>query len=133
MRKTAPLLVLALAAGLLAGCDSDADKANDNLDKLAEQFKVQRRIVIINTQTDKILASFEGKCSLEFPTGKIDVTCKTGPGKAEATVIRNSVGVTRNVTYISTQLEPVPVNFYRTKIVLKPTSIVPDFDLLTGS
>jgi len=38
-----------------------------------------------------------------------------------------------NVFFISTQLEGVNVSEYRTKIILKPQNLVPDFDLVTGT
>ena len=122
------ILLIAAVALTLAGCSSDADKANSNLSKAAEQFEVQRRIVGINGITDKALFEVEGRCSLERADGQLDVICKVGPND----VRRTTIGLSDNVTYVSTQLEPVAVDFYRTRVILKPENIVPDFDLVTG-
>jgi len=73
------ILLIAAVALTLAGCSSDADKANSNLSKAAEQFEVQRRIVGINGITDKALFEVEGRCSLERADGQLDVICKVCP------------------------------------------------------
>lgn len=123
-----PLLII---AALVTGCTSDADKASDNLSKAAEQFEVQRRIVGINGITDKVLFEVEGRCSLEVGeslAGTLDVICKHGPGDFR----KHFVGLSDNVTFIATQLEGIDVSVYRTRIILKPENIIPDFDLVTG-
>lgn len=125
------LLVLIFVGALFAGCSSDADKASTNLSKAAEQFEVQRRIVGINGITDKVLFEVEGRCSLENGAsmrGVLDVVCKHGPRDYR----KHYVGLSDNVTFISTQLGGVDVSVYRTRIVIKPQNIVPDFDLVTG-
>jgi len=126
MKKT--LLALTLAPLALTGCTSDADKTSKNLSKAAEQFEVQRRIVGINGVTDKILFEVEGKCSIETPDGRLEVVCKHGPNDFR----KHFVGLSDNVTYIAVQTQGVAANVYRTRIILKPENIVPDFDLVTG-
>ena len=121
-------LALALSA---AGCESDADKASSNLGKAAEQFEVQRRIIGINGITDKVLFEVEGRCSLEngaSMAGTLDVVCKHGAGDFR----KHFVGLSDNVTFISTQIEGLDVSVYRTRIILKPENIVPNLDLVTG-
>jgi hypothetical protein len=120
-------IVAVIAAATLAGCKSDADKASENLSKGAEQFEVQRKIVGINGITDKVLFEVEGRCSIERD-GDLIVICKHGPKDYR----KHYVGLSDNVTYISTQLQGVDVSVYRTRIILKPENIVPNFDLVTG-
>lgn len=123
-------IIIAAAVGTLAltGCTSDADKTSKNLSKAAEQFEVQRRIVGVNGITDKALFEVEGRCSIETPGGRLEVVCKHGPDDFR----KHFVGLSDNVTYIAVQLEGVDANAYRTRIILKPENIVPDFDLVTG-
>lgn len=121
-------LVLLPAALVVAGCTSDADKTSKNLSKAAEQFEVQRRIVGINGITDKVLFEVEGRCSIETPDHRLEVVCKHGPHDFR----KHFVGLSDNVTYIAVQLKGVDVSVYRTRIILKPENIVPDFDLVTG-
>ncbi len=120
-----------MAALTLAACTSDADKASDNLSKAAEQFEVQRKIVGINGITDKVLFEVEGRCSLEngeSMRGVLDVICKHGPKDYR----KHYVGLSDNVTFISTQIDGVDASVYRTRIILKPQNLVPDLDLVTG-
>lgn len=131
-RKVIAAVVLAaLAFPLIGGCTSDADKASENLGKAAEQFEVQRKIVGINGITDKILFEVEGRCSLEQNNAlprNLEVICKHGPKDFR----KHFVGLSDNVTYVSTQLKGIDVSVYRTRIILKPENIVPNFDLVTG-
>lgn len=124
-------LAIAVPALIVAGCSSDADKVSDNLSKEAEQFNVVRRIVGINGITDKVEFEVTGRCSLEYGDSMaetLDVICKDAPNSYKKHYIRMS----DNMFYISTQLEGVNVSQYRTKIILKPENILPDFDLVTG-
>lgn len=126
--KKARTVALSLAAlAIVAGCTSEADKANENLSKEAERFRIERRIIGINGITDEILFSVQGYCSIENDGMKLDVICKTEDDKVE----RTTLGLSDNVTYVSTQLRPVKVDYYRPKIVFRPKSIIPDFDLAT--
>lgn len=128
------ILVAIMAAAIMivgAGCESSADKVSKNLSTEAENFNVQRRIVGINGITDKVLFEVVGRCSLErgqSMANTLDVTCKEGPNNYK----KHYIGLSDNVTFISTQLEGLDVSEYHTKIVLKPENIVPDFDLRTG-
>lgn len=129
--KTAVLATVALATVTLTGCKSAADTVSDNLSKEAEKFSVQRKIVGINGITDKVLFEVDGRCSLEYGDsmeGALDVICKHGPDDYR----KHFIGLSDNVTFISTQVKGLDVSEYRTKIVLKPENLVPDFDLVTG-
>lgn len=130
MKRISLILVTFVAAVSLSACTSDADKASKNLSKAAEQFEVQRKIVGINGITDKVLFEVEGRCSLEqndLPK-TLSVICKHGPDDLR----KHFIGLSDNVTFISTQLKGIDVSVYRTRIILKPENLVPDFDLVTG-
>ncbi len=126
-KRSAAVLAFA-AAVLIAGCGSNADTVSTNISKEAEKFNVQRHIVGINGITDKILFEVEGRCSLEFPPGRLDVVCKHGPDDYR----KHNIGLSDNVTYVNVQTKGLDVSEYRTKIILRPESILPDFDLVTG-
>lgn len=125
MRKIAASATLAVIA--LAGCASDADRASRNISTAADQFEVQRLIVGINGITDEVLFSVEGRCSIERD-GDLVVTCKHG----EDDYRKHFLGLSDNVTYVSTQLEGIDVSVYHTRIILKPQNILPGLDLVTG-
>lgn len=120
-------LGLVMLGTTAASCESAADKGNKNLDKAAENFEVPRRIVGINGITDSILFTVEGFCSLENGNGVFHATCKQPDGKLE----RTSLGLSDNVTFVSTQIGGVEVDLFRSRIIFRPESIVPNFDLST--
>lgn len=131
MKKIITAVVAVLGAGLaLSGCTSAADQANENLSKAAENFEVPRRIVGINGITDKVLFSVEGFCSIENDGRKLDVTCKVSP---DGSVERTTLGLSDNVTYVSTQMGGKKVDLFRPRIIFRPETIVPDFDLSTSN
>jgi hypothetical protein len=130
-RKTKIIAAIALTAGVVAGlaaCTSDADKASENLSTAAEQFEVQRLIVGVNGITDKVEFSVEGRCSIEPNPDQVVVVCKQG----ENDYRKHYLGLSDNMFYIATQLDPVDVSVYNTRIILKPENILPNFDLETG-
>lgn len=119
------LLGLTLAGTILfTGCQSDAQTASINLAVAAENFEIDRKIVFINTWTDKYLLMVEGKCSIENQNRELEVTCKKGKDQ----FFKHNLGLSKNVTYVSQQLEPIGVNVFHTRVIFKPQSILRDFD-----
>ncbi len=128
---THPLRIaaVALAVVALAGCTSEADRANENLSKAAENFEVPRRIVGINGITDKVLFSVEGFCSYEVEGRTFEVICKVDEsGNVERTTMRLS----DNVTFVSTQTGSAKVDLFRPRVIFRPENIIPNFDLSTS-
>ena len=117
-----------LAVGLSA-CTSAADKANENLSKAAENFEVPRRIVGINGITDNVLFEVTGFCSYETGGGTYDVICKQPDGSIERTTMAKS----DNVTVVVTQIGGVHVDLFRSRVIFRPETVVPNFDLSTSA
>jgi hypothetical protein len=121
---------VALVSGIaLAGCTSDADTADENIKTAAEQFEVQRTIVGINGITGKTIFYAEGRCSFEDMGGdRFDLICRYAKDEYRKHVF--FMGDQDSVTV--TQEEPIDVSVYHTRIVLKPESAIPEFDLEVG-
>jgi len=119
------IALLAAAAAGLASC-TDADVASRNLSKAADMFEVDRRVVFYNGITGDYILSVEGRCSLgnEDKTGRLSVTCKTGPDAFK----KHFLGLSDNVTFFAEQLEPKDVSTYHYRVVFKPQTIIPDVD-----
>jgi len=68
----------------------------------------------------------EGFCSLgNTDTGlRMSVTCKTAPRK----YIKNFLGLSDNVFFVSEQLEAVSVSEFHYRMVFRPQSLIPDID-----
>jgi len=126
-RRAAAAVLAGLAVLGLSACTSDAQRASENLSTAADNFEVERLIVGINGITDTVLFSVQGRCSITRD-GDLAVVCKEGPNAYK----KHMLGLSDNVTFVSTQLEAVDVDVYRTRIIFKPQNIVPDFDLSVG-
>jgi hypothetical protein len=116
---------LVLAGATLAGtvaCTSDAGVVNSNLDKDADNFKVNRRVVFYNAILDKYIMSVEGFCSVDPGDGnRMTVTCKVGNEYK-----RNALGKSDNVLWWYEQLGTSGVSPNHYKVIFKPESIIPE-------
>jgi hypothetical protein len=120
-----------LAASMLVGlvgCGTDADIASRNLSKAADMFEVDRRIVFINTWSDKYLLVVEGRCSIKDANKQLEVTCKDGANSYK----KHFLGLSRHVTYVAEQLESSNVSVYNYRVIFKPESLIPNIDLETS-
>jgi len=110
---------------LLAACDvQDAQVANQNMQKAADNFEIVRRIVFYNAIRDSFMLEIIGKCAVHPNNLRLSVTCKVGPGQFK----RHFLGVSDNAPYFVEQLEPVPVNVYHYRVTFKPQTILPNID-----
>lgn len=129
-KRIAAAIAVAASALMVAGCTSAADTANDNLTKAAENFEVPRRIVGINGITDQVLFSVEGFCSYETDGNVFEAICLVD--RQTGAVERTTLGLSDNVTFVSTQIGGKNVSLFRPRIIFRPETIVPDFDLSTS-
>lgn len=130
MNKKTVALALAGVAFMgvtMTACnDDDADVASENVSKAADNFEVNRRIVLINTMSDKYLLEVVGACSIKVDVeeSQLEVICKTGKND----YIKDFFGLSKNVTYTVEQGEPVKASAYHYRKTFKPQSILPDID-----
>lgn len=130
LRKSIIAGALALTAGLsLTACDSAAEKANKNLNKAADNFEVPRRVTAINGITDQVLFTVEGFCSVSNGGSDFYVTCKLPDGSIQ----RTSMILSDNVTAVVAQIGGTKVDLFRPRIIFRPETIIPNFDLATSA
>jgi hypothetical protein len=120
-------LVGAAAVTGLSACQSDKDVASKNLSTEADSFNVQRKIIGVNTRTDKYLFYVEGKCAIDRE-GDLVITCKHGDNDYR----KHYIGQANDVAWVVTQEAPMDVSVYHTKIVIKPENLLPELELSTG-
>ncbi len=113
----------ALAFGMTA-CADDADIVSENLSKAADNFEVNRRIVMFNGITNDYLLEIVGPCSIEDEGNQLEVVCKSGPGVYK----KHFLGLSDNVSYFVEQGEPVKASANHYRVTFKPQQIVPDID-----
>lgn len=129
MKKIIAGVALALSGALLlSSCSTDATVVDANMTKEAESFKVERKITFINGITDKVMLVIEGRCSTENEGKQLTVLCKVGEGKYK----KHFLGLSDNVTYVTQQIDSVGLSAYHYKVIFKPETLVPDFDLNTS-
>lgn len=119
-------LVVASVCALLAGCNQ-ADVASRNLSQAADNFQIERRILFYNTQSDKVMLTIEGRCSLgnADKAGELSVTCQTGPNEYK----KHFLGLSRNVTYLVEQMDAATVSAYHYAVIFSPERIIPDLSV----
>jgi len=122
--------LLVLVVILIAGCNTDAQIASQNLSKAAEMFEITRRVVFYNGITGEYMLSVEGLCSItaDRADNQLELTCKTGPNEFK----KHFLGLSDNVTYFAEQLTPAKASVYHYRVIFKPQSIVPNIDLETS-
>lgn len=129
-RKTLGVIGAAFAVTLaLTGCEDAADVASRNTSTAADNFEVQRKIVGVNGITDAYAFEVEGRCSINDQGGQLEVMCKHGDDDFR----KHFIGKSDNLFYVVTQLEPIKVSEYHTRIILKPQQLVPNLDLQTSA
>ena len=116
-------LTMLLAA---SSCEPAADVASRNLSTAADNFEIPRRITFYNGITDKVVLVTEGFCSLgnRDTDRRMSVTCKTEGGA----FIKNYLGLSDNVFFVSEQLRDVKVSEFHYRLVFRPQALIPDID-----
>jgi hypothetical protein len=125
VRKCIAGLAVLVGVGGLVGCTNDADVVSENISTDADNFKINRRIVAVNTFTDQYLLSVEGWCNIHYDREdrQLEVTCKVNDGYK-----KHFVGISDNVTYVVEQVEAAKVSADHYKVTFKPSTIVPDVE-----
>ncbi len=116
-KRIMTMLVILMALFALAGC-SQAENATVQLKNDADEFRVVRRITVINLRTDAVLYEIEGRISYTVETdGDFSIVAKTG----ENTFKRDTIGVGQagnGISYIVEQIEPLEEDPYHYEIRL---------------
>lgn len=104
----------------LNGC-AKSDRVNYNIRQDANNFKVKRRVIALNTRTNEALFEVEGYISLTTDSdGDLNVTIQTGPSTYKLFYAHLS----KDVTYTSVQLGDDNTNPYAYDIQFFPTDEV---------
>lgn len=117
-KRIAALLLLTTIA--ITGCGREADKVAYNIAKEADNFNVYRRVVIINTRTDKPEFEVVGKLSVTVSSDRLDVIVEDN-GK----YYKHIINLTDNNMFVVEDLGGADVNQYKYEINYIPESIIP--------
>lgn len=125
--------VAALAlVGFLAACSSKADTVSYNLSQDAEEFNIERRITILHGVTGEVTFEVEGRCSVEsadsFLEEALEITCKIGPDE----YAKHFQIIGANGQASIQQLDTVDSSVYHHRVIIKPETLLPEFDYDAG-
>lgn len=114
------VMTLAICIMLLTGCNTEASKVSENIAKEADNFNVYRRVVIINTRTDKPEFEIIGKMSVSIGTNRLDCIVEE-----DGKYYKHIINLTENNMYVIEDLGGSKVNKYKYEINYIPESIIP--------
>lgn len=121
------ILIAALCAMTLAGCDNQATVVNQNMKVEADNFGIARRIVFLNTRTDKYELLIEGFCSIDkgdtLPD-EVVILCKTPSGYQKHF---NFIG--GDLRMFVQQLDTTTVSAKHYKLTFAPSQVIPSIDI----
>lgn len=123
---------LMLVAAALTGCGTDAATVDQNIKTEADKFNIQRTIVATNGITGDVIAYVEGRCSFELSDQRADFLCKVSDKGNTGEFRKYTAKVGDQDSIFIAMEEPVEVNKYHTKFVIRPQAILPEFDIQIG-
>lgn len=130
IHKTGVILAVTAAAVLTmaSSCDDDATIVDENITRAADNFEVERRIVMFNGITDEYLLEIKGRCSIKDDGSQLEVLCKVSEGDGPGSYKKHFLGLSDNVSYFAEQGEAVEASAYNYRVTFKPQAIIPDPD-----
>lgn len=111
---------LLLVMVMLTGCETEADKVAYNIAKEADNFNVYRRVVIINTRTDKPEFEVIGKLSVTVSSDRLDVIVED-----DGKYYKHIINLTDNNMFVVEDLGGADVSKFKYEINYIPETIVP--------
>jgi hypothetical protein len=121
MKKKCIALILLIAMIFALSSCRQADKVQYNLKREADDFKIRRRITVMNTRTDTPLMQITGLLSIDVDKdGDLNITVEKAPNE----FILNYAHLSNDTTYIVEQIETKEVSKYQYEIVFYPKQIV---------
>lgn len=109
-----------LAAITMTGCSTEADKVAHNIAVEADNFNVYRRVVIINTRTDKPEFEVVGKLSVTVSSDRLDVIVEE-----DGRYYKHIINLTDNNMFVVEDLGGADVSQFKYEVNYIPEAIVP--------
>lgn len=112
---------------LLIGC-AEADKVDYNLTQEARQFNVERRVIVYNARTDKIILEIEGYIDIENSGhDELAIMARVGDGMYK----KNYVYLNDYTLYTVEDITGTHTDPYHYKMYFhEPGSLIPDVEIV---
>jgi hypothetical protein len=119
--------VLGLTLGLGA-CQSDSDVVSKNISKDSDNYKVARQIVVYDAIQGKYILQVRGFCSLgnNDKPDRVSYTCKASG--EDSGYLKDIILKSDNTFVFVHQLNPAQVSKNHVKVILKPSTVIPNFE-----
>lgn len=117
------LFLVIMAAGLVLGGCSQAERVSHNLSKEADNFNVIRKLTVINCIEGDVLFQMTGKLSITADTedNQLEIIVENEDGNYE----KHFVGLSDNVTYVIEDLGSSDVDNCRYSLNFNPKMWIP--------
>lgn len=117
------LFLVIMAAGLVLGGCSQAERVSYNLSKEADNFNVIRKLTVINCIEGDVLFQMTGKLSITADTedDQLEIIVENEDGNYE----KHFVGLSDNVTYVIEDLGSNDVDNYKYSMNFNPKMWIP--------
>jgi len=126
VHATLHIITIIMLTLMITGCEK-TDKVNYNIRHEANNFKVYRRVVAINTRLNETLFAVEGYISVNVDSdGDLNVTIQTG--EEDFKLFYAHLG--NDVTYTVVQTDPIDVTPYAYNISFFPAKEVLEHGLI---
>lgn len=126
IKRMLKIILCLTVVAMLSSC-SEAERVNKNISKQAGYFEVERRIIVYNARTDKVIFEAEGYMDVSNNLSQeLVVTCKVG----EDTYKKNYIYLNDYTLYAveditGTHTDPYHYKFYFHTEVLPSVEIKP--------
>lgn len=120
--KRVVLIIMLVLAVFASGC-TEAGKVSSNVSMEADNFNVMRRIVVLDTRTDKLMFECIGKFSIQTDSAdnQLEVTVEREDGK----YAKHFIYLSRDTMYVVEDLSGAAVDRFKYQVNYLPESIVP--------
>lgn len=132
MRKTTAAIAAIGTAAVLTACSAEAETVDHNVTVAADNFEVNRKIVVVNNITDTILYEVEGRCSITDEGNQLEVLCKLAEGDDPENYVKHMFGIADNVSYMVIQLDSLNVDPWHHEIRIRPETVIPNIEFSTS-
>lgn len=129
MKKLISVLLIALSVVTLQGCiETKSRVASLNHATASENFEIYRKTTFYNARTGEDIAIFLGFCDTQNMGNRVILICKDKKG-----IKKHIQGLNENVTYTTEDMGDNPqVSSYMTRIILRPSTLIPDLEVDLG-
>lgn len=124
MKKVIAAALAATSLTVLAGC-TQSERASYNASKEADNFNVERRLVVVNTVTDTVLLELVGKISVHEDRSEGQNQLEVTALQPDNTVRKHLVGLPPTVVYTIEDVNGSDVSLSRFQINYMPEAVVP--------